>query len=158
MLSNKQEPVGSGSGPFRKKPIKNRLGPIKSRLGSRQQNFERSDRSMRNFAGGLNYDRRRRLGENMSEASQKDNCEGFNSKNRKDCWNAKLPDDLVLTEITDQGPVKKVEVSKIDAKYGNLENEEEEGYEEDLDRYECEGDLDPELVLTEFGENGPVKA
>ena len=51
MLSNKQEPVGSGTGPFHKKPIKNRLGPIKSRLGSRQQNFERWDRSMRSFAG-----------------------------------------------------------------------------------------------------------
>ena len=158
MLSNKQEPVGSGTGPFHKKPIKNRLGPIKSRLGSRQQNVERRDKSMRSFAGGRKYDRRRRLGENLSEASHKDNCEGFNSKKRKDYWNVKLPDDLVLTEITDQGPVKKVELNKIDAKYGDLENEEEEGYEEDLDRYECEGDLDPDLVLTEFGENGPVKA
>jgi len=157
MLSNKQEPVGSGTGPFHKKPIKNRLGPIKSRLGSRQQNV-RCDGSMRSFAGGRKYDRRRRLGENLSEASRKDNSEGFNSKKQQDYWNVKLPDDLVLTEITDQGPVKKVELNKIDAKYGDLENEEEEGYEEDLDRYECEGDLDPDLVLTEFGENGPVKA
>jgi len=155
MLSNKQEPVGSGIGPFSKKPIQNRLGSIKSRLGPRQQNAERAGIRL---AGGLRSERKRGHGEERTEASHKVKDEGVEKRKHKKYWNAKLPDDLVLTEITDQGPIKKVDVKKLDEDYGDFVNEEEEGYEEDLDRYEYEGELDSDLVLTEFGENGPVKA
>ena len=72
--------------------------------------------------------------------------------------NAKLPDDLVLTEITDFGPVKKENLNNADEYSKFHANAEVDDYEEDLDRYELEGELDPELVLTEFGENGPIKA
>jgi hypothetical protein len=73
-------------------------------------------------------------------------------------WCARLPDDLVLTEITDQGPVKKEDIREVERSKRQLVKQELEEYEDDLDRYEFEGDLDPDLVLTEFGENGPVKA
>jgi len=157
MLSNKEEPVGSGIGSFSKKPIKNRLGSIKSRLGPRQQNAERAGIRL---AGGLRNERKRGHGdgEERTEASHKVKDEGVEKRKHKKYWNAKLPDDLVLTEITDQGPIKKVDVKKLDEDYGDFVNEEEEEYEEDLDRYEYEGELDSDLVLTEFGENGPVKA
>eukprot|EP00092_Neocalanus_flemingeri_P019635 GFUD01021267.1.p1 GENE.GFUD01021267.1~~GFUD01021267.1.p1 ORF type:complete len:491 (+),score=165.32 GFUD01021267.1:85-1557(+) len=71
-----------------------------------------------------------------------------------------VPDDLVLTEFTDQGPVKREnlrEEGRIKREMAKREMEEDEG-EDDLDRYEMQGELDPDLILTEFGENGPVKA
>merc|ERR1719233_322406 len=136
-------------------PIQNRLGSIKSRLGPRQQNAERAGIRL---AGGLRSKRGHGDGEERTEASHKVKDEGVEKRKHKKYWNAKLPDDLVLTEITDQGPIKKVDVKKLDEDYGDFVNEEEEGYEEDLDRYEYEGELDSDLVLTEFGENGPVKA
>ena len=61
-------------------------------------------------------------------------------------WCSKLSEDLVLTEITDEGPVK-----KEDFENSRFKKDEEE---ED----EWEGGLDPELILTEFSDNGPVKA
>ena len=64
----------------------------------------------------------------------------------------------MLTEITDQGPVKKEDIREVETSNKQLVKPELEEYEDDLDRYEFEGDLDPDLVLTEFGENGPVKA
>ena len=64
----------------------------------------------------------------------------------------------MLTEITDQGPVKKEDIREAERSKRELAKQELEEYEDDLDRYEFEGDLDPDLVLTEFGENGPVKA
>eukprot|EP00092_Neocalanus_flemingeri_P019634 GFUD01021266.1.p1 GENE.GFUD01021266.1~~GFUD01021266.1.p1 ORF type:complete len:491 (+),score=154.88 GFUD01021266.1:88-1560(+) len=73
---------------------------------------------------------------------------------------AKIPDDLVLTEFTDQGPVKREnlrEEGRIKREMAKREMEEDE-VEDDLDRYEIQGELDPDLILTEFGENGPVKA
>eukprot|EP00092_Neocalanus_flemingeri_P019636 GFUD01021268.1.p1 GENE.GFUD01021268.1~~GFUD01021268.1.p1 ORF type:complete len:496 (+),score=153.04 GFUD01021268.1:85-1572(+) len=78
---------------------------------------------------------------------------------------AKLPDDLVLTEITDQGPVKRENLSlreegriKREMAKREMKDEVEDEDEDDLDRYENQGELDPDLILTEFGENGPVKA
>jgi predicted DNA-binding protein YlxM (UPF0122 family) len=56
-------------------------------------------------------------------------------------WCAKLPDDLVLTEITDQGPVKKEDIREAERSKRELEE-----YEDDLDRYEIEGELDPDFV------------
>ena len=64
----------------------------------------------------------------------------------------------MLTEITDQGPVKKEDIREAERSKRELAKQELEEYEDDLDRYEFEGELDPDLVLTEFGENGPVKA
>jgi len=157
MLSNKQEPVGSGIDQFCKKPISYGLGSIKNRLGPRQQNPARGGRNVAGLAGDQRYDRKRIRGEKRTEASRKCMDEGVEIKKRKKYWNAKLPDDLVLTEITDQGPMK-VDSKKKSDDYGYLVSEDEEGYEEDLDRYEYEGEMDPDLVLTEFGENGPVKA
>merc|ERR1712179_56034 len=58
MLSNKQEPVGSGIGQFNRKPVRYRLGSIKNRLGPRQQNVERGDRSMVSLAGGPRNNRK----------------------------------------------------------------------------------------------------
>ena len=71
-------------------------------------------------------------------------------------WCSKLPEDLVLTEITDHGPVKKEDFQK-ESKF-KWDEEEEAVNEDELDRYEWEGGLDPELILTEFSENGPAKA
>jgi len=157
MLSSKPEP-GIDLDQLSKKPIKYGQGSIKNRLGPRQQNLDRGDRSVSSLAGDLRYDRKRRHGKKRTEASHKHMDEKVEIKKRMKNWNAKLPDDLVLTEITDQGPIKKVDLNKKDEGYEDLVNEEEEGYEEDLDRYEYEGEMDPDLVLTEFGENGPVKA
>jgi len=155
MLSNKQEPVGSGIGQFNRKPVRYRLGSIKNRLGPRQHNVQRDGTSV---AGDIRYDRKRSHGEERNVASHKVMHEGVDVRKRKKYWNAQLPDDLVLTEITDQGPIKKRDLENIDEDHGDIVNEEEEGYEEDLDRYEYEGEMDPDLILTEFGENGPVKA
>ena len=72
-----------------------------------------------------------------------------------------MPDDLVLTEITDQGPVKKEDLreeSRLKRMEAKKELEMDEDFDDDLDRYEFEGELDPDLVLTEFGVNGPVRA
>jgi len=120
LLSNEQEPVGSGMGQFRKKPIKNRLGSIKSRLGPRQQNVERGGRSMVSLAGGPRNNRKRRHGVERTEVSHKTEEKGAEIRKRKKYRNAKLPDDLVLTEITDQGPIKKVDVKKLEKDYGVL--------------------------------------
>jgi len=87
-----------------------------------------------------------------------------------------LPEDLVMTEITDEGPVpkdcfNKPKVNKIKM-FENVEkavNDQEdvttgEGRQQRRDYYEDDvgfGDdsyLDDDLVLTEFGENGPVPA
>jgi len=89
-----------------------------------------------------------------------------------------LPEDLVMTEITDEGPVpkdcfNKPKVNKIKM-FENVEksvNDQEdvptgnvEGRQQRRDHYEDDvgfGDhssLDDDLVLTEFGENGPVRA
>jgi len=154
ILSSKQEP-GIDLDQFRKKPIKYGHGSIKNRLGPRQQNLEMDGRNVASLAGDPSYDRKRRHGKKRTKASHDEKVE---IKKGKKYQNAKLPDDLVLTEITDQGPIKKVDLKKKDEGYEDLVNEEEEGYEEDLDRYEYEGEMDPDLVLTEFGENGPVKA
>jgi len=158
MLSNKQEPVGPGIGQYNKKPIKDRLGSIKNRLGPRQQNVQRRDGKTVVGRGLRYYDRKRRHDKERNEVVHKAMNEGVDVGKRKEYWNTRLPDDLVLTEITDKGPIKKRDLENTDEECGDLVKEEEEGYEEDLDRYDNEGEMDPDLVLTEFGENGPVKA
>jgi len=93
------------------------------------------------------------------------------AKEAKKYFCAKLPEDLVLTEITDQGPVMREDLRKegrIKREIAKREVDEDEDYldryemreadEDDLDRYENEGEMDPDLILTDFGENGPVKA
>ena len=109
--------------------------------------------------------RKRRFMEGRSEVFDNQFGKGSNEvitsckKGKKSkYWCAKLPDDLVLTEITDQGPVKKEDIREAERSKRELAKQELEEYEDDLDRYELEGELDPDLVLTEFGENGPVKA
>ena len=64
----------------------------------------------------------------------------------------------MLTEITDQGPVKKEDYQKQKESKFSRDEVEEAVNEDDLNRYEWEGELDPELILPEFSENGPVKA
>lgn len=73
---------------------------------------------------------------------------------------SKLPDELVLTEVTDEGPVKKANMidRQVKDNKANVDKFEPEEFDEDLNRYECAGELDPELVLTEFSEDGPVEA
>jgi len=143
------------------RPLSDRLGnnrPVADRLGRRSGDAE--------TVGEVDNEtwrevRKRRFNDGRSEAFENESCVGgiISKKGKKSKYtNAKLPDDLVLTEITDDGPVKKEDLREAAKEKRGLAKKETEECEEDLDRYEFEGDLDPELVLTDFGEDGPVKA
>merc|ERR1712142_147540 len=128
--------------------------PVKDRLGSRPVNVNFNHE---NWSKGRREDRKRRFSEKKGDTDIfASNGEVVTNKYKK-YTNAKLPDDLVLTEITDLGPVKKEDLNNADG-YSKFQAKEEVDDYEDLDRYEFEGEMDPELVLTEFGENGPIKA
>jgi len=151
------EKQGQGSyqsqGSSHNRPVKERVGEKRGLfVGEYGEQGFKAEEEMRN-------QRKRRLMEGRSDEFS--NQVGTNSrkgskKSKYRC--AKLPDDLVLTEITDQGPVKKEDLREADRVKRQLAMKEMEEEEDDLDRYEYEGELDPELVLTEFSENGPVKA
>merc|ERR1719315_57263 len=83
MLSNKQEPVGSGIGQFNRKPVRYRLGSIKNRLGPRQHNVQRDGTSV---AGDIRYDRKRSHVEERNVASHKVMHEGVDVRKRKKYW------------------------------------------------------------------------
>jgi len=143
LLANKQVQEGIDiDRPKFKKPVKDRLG---IRRVSVKANHE-------NWSKGWREERKRRFSEKKGDSDR------FALNKYKKYTNAKLPDDLVLTEITDNGPVKKEDLNNVSEGSKFHAKEEVEDYEEDLDRYELEGEMDPELILTEFGENGPVKA
>lgn len=127
---------------------------VRDRLGSKPNYSEH--RGGGEDSMGWRDARKRRLGLVDRRGDAFKDEVGYSKKSKKNYINVKLPDELVLTELTEQGPVKKedLEGSRKDvAKYEHAEED-----EEDLDRYEVEGEMDPELVLTEFGENGPIKA
>jgi hypothetical protein len=141
--------------------------PVRERLGRKSENGEGFGGREVEDREEIGRARKRRFMEGRSEVFDNDNQHGRGSNEGiKSCkkgkkskyWCAKLPDDLVLTEITDQGPVKKEDIREAERSKRELVKQELEEYEDDLDRYEYEGELDPDLVLTEFGENGPVKA
>jgi len=79
--------------------------PVRSRLGSKPQN---------NGAEDWRAARKRRLGEEQSEGFDEVMNEVIRSKKCKKYQTSKLPDDLVLTEITEQGPVRKEDVQDRD--------------------------------------------
>jgi len=142
-----------GGAPMIKGQVDN-TRPVRDRLGSKP---EYSDlRGSGEDSEDWRAARKRRLGISYRRGDAFQHEGGVSKKRKKNYSNAKLPDDLVLTELTDQGPVKKedLEGSCVDLAKDVHADEDEE----DLDRYEVEGELDPELVLTEFGDNGPIKA
>merc|ERR1712025_1522694 len=123
--------------------------PVKDRLGIRPVNVKANHET---WTKGRREERKRRFSEKKGDSDKFATNEEVMNKYKK-YTNAKLPDDLVLTEITDFGPVKKEDLSNAD-EYSKFQAKEEVDDYEDLDRYEFEGEMDPELVLTEFGENG----
>jgi len=154
------------------RPVSDRLGScmlgskslsVTDRLGRRSGDGD-TEKGQR--GGGVeDYEwraaRKRRFNDGRSDAFEKERNVGgvYSKKGKKSKYtNVKLPDDLVLTEFTDEGPVKKEDLREAAKFKRGLAKKEMVECEEDLDRYEFEGELDPELVLTEFGENGPVKA
>ena len=140
------------------------LGGVMGRVG-----VKRTVESISDLNGAQNVDdmmnvREKRFSDGRSEQFNNNGYQGnkeskWRKKSKYHC--APLPDDLVLTEITDQGPVKKGDLreeSRLKRMEAKKELEMDEEFDDDLDRYEFEGELDPDLVLTEFGVNGPVRA
>ena len=89
--------------------------PVKNRLGSKPQN-----RGVVSGAGDWREARKRRLGEESREGFDEVMNDVIGSRKCKKYQNqnSKLPDDLVLTEITDQGPVRKEDVQHGDGDEG----------------------------------------
>jgi len=145
-----------GQGSYQPQGSSNR--PVRERVGEKR-GLGGGEYHGQGFKGeeDLRNQRKRRFMEGRSDEFS--NQVGSNSRQKKAKYKCtKLPDDLVLTEITDQGPVKKEDLREADRVKRQLAKKEMEEEDDDLDRYEYEGELDPELVLTEFSENGPVKA
>ena len=119
-----------------RRPVRERLGPLPMERFLGEKGSEQ-ERKINEEGEKMMERRKRRFNEGRSYSFQREN------KNREDNVMRKtfkaLPDDLVLTEVTDAGPVPKERISSI--------GEEDEFFS---------SSLPAELILTEFGENGPV--
>ena len=169
--------ISQGLDRFSNRPVRERVGfrqsvGIMNRVGVKRKagdlindgrgfhgKEEMKDARKRRFMDGRSkeFDDHVNEGKTKTKGAKKYNC-------------AKLPDDLVLTEFTDQGPVKREELreeGRIRREIAKREVDEDENdpfkmrevdEDDDLDRYENEEEMDPDLILTEFSDNGPVKA